>query len=83
MALPLALRRQIGISDGSNPTIGVIAAYWEWLTPSQVTDERNGFAHFLNPTNSSNGSTNYISDLAVQVPYTPTVNIYEYTNLAG
>jgi len=57
----------------------VIAAYWNGVTPSQVTDERNGFAHFLNPTNSSNGSTNYISDLAVQVPYTPTVNIYEYT----
>ena len=77
VGVPKGIDTQIAISDGNG--IAVPAGFWKGATPQQITDERNGFAHFLNPNYYVSGNTNYLTDLAVQVPYTPTAETYEYT----
>jgi hypothetical protein len=75
--IPIGIDTQVGISAG---TIGLNNTYWP---NTQLThDQIDGFRHFLNPNYASlyGTTTNfmYSTNLAVQVPYTPTAVTYEY-----
>ncbi len=74
--LPLGIATQIGISSGA---ISLNTIYWKDFNAKAEID---GFRHFLNPLNAPiYGTQNnfmYSTNLAVQVPYTPSVATYEY-----
>jgi hypothetical protein len=74
--LSLGVLTQIGISAG---TIGLNTIFWK---DPNAHAEIDGFRHFLNPQNASiYGTQNnfmYSTNLAVQVPYTPSAITYEY-----
>ena len=78
MGNPYGIDTQIAISSGA---IGYDQTYWH-STPQQVgtpASEIDGFRHFLNPayaTQSQNPP--YTTDLAVQVPFAPSISSYEY-----
>ena len=75
--VPLGIATQIGISEGDS-TIGLNTTYW---TDSNAKNEIDGFAHFLGLTPPYGTSSNFMfaTNLAVQAPYTPTINLYQYT----
>jgi hypothetical protein len=77
-SIPWGIQNQIDISIGQHQDL----TYWNYNNTT-VQSEIDGFLHFLNPTNSSLFGTQsnflYSTNLAVQVPYTPTITTYEYT----
>ena len=88
---PLGVDSQIGLSDGSialkmTAEGQPLAPYWKsapgWNT--SVGAEIDGFRYFLNPANailygtSRDFLASISTNLAVQVPYAPTISTYEY-----
>ena len=74
--VPFGIETQISISAGS---IDLNTVYWK---DPNAKIEIDGFRHFLNPALASKyGTTSgfmYSTNLAVQVPYSPTAITYEY-----
>jgi hypothetical protein len=73
--VPFGIETQIAISDGTIPLNTVF-----WKDPNAKI-EIDGFRHFLNPAFASiyGSQVLYVTNLVVQVPYTPTAISYEYT----
>jgi hypothetical protein len=77
---PLGIDTQIAISSGA---ISYDQTYWT-SSPQQVgtpQSEIDGFRHFLNPAYATQSQyPPYTTNLAVQVPFAPSISTYEYTS---
>ena len=83
--VPYGILSQIAVSDG-----GVNAKPSYWPLTSQTKQEIDGFNMFMtgnsqgpygNASSSTNGTIkSYLTNYVVQVPYTPTITISEYTS---
>ena len=82
--LPWGIASQFGVSLGASFN----GAYWDEADLNRVKAEIDGFSVFMGlsppfqplPAGYTGVYNSYVTNTAVQVPYTPTVTTYEYTS---